>query len=204
MSLGVFHIKRSVNWGGRKSDFSEANGVSVPVVVRNFCLYFKHLTWKLEQISEKIVSTSCWLHLKQESPPTWKQRGIPTTAYQVLHLLSCMGGTPWPGGRGGTPSLPGGTPPQVPPIPRQTWPDGWMDRHVWKHYLPIVLRTWSVITHTPHREAERKTTDFAFAQNYFVWTNPYCVDPVKTGVQSDSIFWHSMCCEWQEHRALWG
>ena len=22
--------------------------------------------------------------------------------------------------------------------------DGWMDRHVWKHYLPVVLRTWSV------------------------------------------------------------
>ena len=30
-----------------------------------------------------------------------------------------------------------------PPVDRQI--DGWMDRHVSKHYLPVVLRTWAVI-----------------------------------------------------------
>ena len=65
-----------------------------------------------------------------------KARGIPTTAYQVLHLLSCTKGGSTPSLMGGTPSLPagypsqvqtggypippGGTPPQVPPI----WPGG--------------------------------------------------------------------------------
>ena len=30
----------------------------------------------------------------------------------------------------------------VPPVNRQM--DGWIDRHVWKHYLPVVVRTRSV------------------------------------------------------------
>ena len=74
---------------------------------------------------------------------------------------------PWPGLTGGTwggvpPPGPGwGTPPAwtwlgypscldlvgVPPHPpvwTDRWMDGWMDRHVWKHYLPVVLRTRSV------------------------------------------------------------
>ena len=53
-------------------------------------------------------------------------RGIPTAAYQVLHLLpeagyppppNWQGVPPWPGLMGGT--LPGGTPPWVPP--GQVW-----------------------------------------------------------------------------------
>ena len=167
--------------------------------------------------------------------------GIPTAAYQVLHLLSCTGGYPlpypplrggtpslwglphlgyphqtWPGGTpslpggyptsctphqtwpGGTPSLLGCTPPRVPPItpgwggditpargaseagiplagvppppagpgwatplvgpgldtPGWTWlgystgwtwpPEVWTDRHLWKQYLTVVLRTRSL------------------------------------------------------------
>ena len=153
-------------------------------------------------------------------------RGIPTAAYQVLHLLSCtrwgtppptvgvpslarssagggyprwgtphwdtpqpgpMGGwyprwsTPWSGyppgqvWQGGTqggvpppsqvwwggtrggyprwvPPGPGWGTPQPhldlagvpPPPPRCGQTDGWMNRHVWKHYFPVVLRTRSV------------------------------------------------------------
>ena len=141
-------------------------------------------------------------------------RGIPTRAYQVLHLFPKVGYPPWPGlpGGGGTwggaplpvwgtpgqvwwggtpqPGLMGGyprwgTPKQgvpltrsdggtqggVPPLPGWGVPlypparsdggylrwgtpppvwtdrlmDGWTDRHVSKHYLPVVLRTRSAM-----------------------------------------------------------
>ena len=74
-------------------------------------------------------------------------RGILTAAYQVLHLLSCRGGTPaggYPIPAGGLPHLgyprltwPGGTPSLlgIPhlgyPIPHQTWPGGTLTRSSW-------------------------------------------------------------------------
>ena len=112
------------------------------------------------------------LHLKTRKSSCVNARGIPTAAYQVLHLLTEVGYPPvqvwWrvPGVPGvppirvpprqGTPLPPGpgsGTPPlpAPPPGPRsgmcgQTdgWMDGWIDRHVSKYYLPVVLRTRSV------------------------------------------------------------
>ena len=99
-------------------------------------------------------------------------RGIPTAAYQVLHLLACMGGPPAggvplvrgypsPSGPGrGYPSvwiLLGYLPPPAGP-PCGQWTNRRMDRHVSKHNLPsyylttrsvnitsrLVLRTRSV------------------------------------------------------------
>ena len=93
----------------------------------------------LSENNNQIIKSSCV-----------NARGIPTAAYQVLHLLSCAGRYPIPGQRGvphpcwGVPhlrypcDLAKGTP------CGQT--DGWMDRHVSKHYLPVVLRARSVKT----------------------------------------------------------
>ena len=69
-------------------------------------------------------------------------RGIPTAAYQVLHLLSCTS----EGRGGGGPHLAGGVPhpcqgvpppgvPGVPPI--LTWP-GWGVPHPWWGYPPYL------------------------------------------------------------------
>ena len=117
-------------------------------------------------------------------------RGIPTAAYQVLHLFPEVGYPPagvppsrqgvppsqvwWgvpevgyplagvPPSRGYLPPSRGSTPPTrsngldlagVPPwldlagVPAPTrcvQTDWCMNRHVWKHYLPVVLRTRSV------------------------------------------------------------
>ena len=110
-----------------------------------------------------------WFKCKLKPPKKTKSsyvnaRGTPTAAYQVLHLLFCVRGgtpavegTPCQGSYHGVPpvwtwlgylphlDLAGGTPP---PLARWGTPcgqtDGWMDRHVSKHYLPVVLRTRSV------------------------------------------------------------
>ena len=90
-------------------------------------------------------------------------RGIPTAAYQVLHPRWGTPPPPWQGfpppARGRVPEvgypLAGAPLPQldlagVPPwtwpgYPPPVWTDRMMDRHVSKHYLPVVLRTRSVI-----------------------------------------------------------
>ena len=78
-------------------------------------------------------------------PPSQVWWGVPQW---FLPQPGLTGGT-W----GGVNYRPGGVPPWLgyppldlagvpPPVDRQM--DGWMERHVWKHYLPVVLRTRSV------------------------------------------------------------
>ena len=139
-----------------------------------------------------------WKKLSQNKSSCVNARGIPTAAYQVLHLLPEVGYPPPPHrpglmGGGGYPRwgiLPAGPPSQVwwggtwggvppskgtssqvwqgvsevgyPPAgyplagpgwgtpPSWTWPGYppkvWTDRHLWKQYLTVVLRTRSVIS----------------------------------------------------------
>ena len=64
------------------------------------------------------------------------QGGVPPDRVPPPLARSDRGYLRW----GTSPAGPGqGT---LPPVDRQI--DGWMDRHVWKHYLPVVLRTRSI------------------------------------------------------------
>ena len=89
--------------------------------------------------------------------PPWPgptRAGVPEVGYppsQVRQGGPQGGFPPWQGYPPAGPGW-GTTPPPldlagVPPPPRSVdrQMDGWMDRHVWKHYLPVVLRTRSVI-----------------------------------------------------------
>ena len=87
-------------------------------------------------------------------PPSWPgPRGVPWSGRPLARApphLDLARIPPPPQGwtwLGYTPSswtwLGYSPPPLTPPVGRQM--DGWMDRHVWKHYLPVVLRTRSVI-----------------------------------------------------------
>ena len=101
----------------------------------------------------------CQNNIKQESPPAWTLE-----AYRPLcskYSLCCPNWIPPPGGgypdppRSGTPPRGGtrsGTPPggvRVPPrgggVPGQVPPPLWTDKHLWKQYLPVLLRTRAVM-----------------------------------------------------------
>ena len=108
----------------------------------------------------------------QESPPAWTQEAYRprVTSTPCTVLSHGRRGTPsLAGGGAGTPSLAGDTPRQgTTSLGRDLWPvtsvppgkemgpvevldlwdgDGvWTDRHLWKQYLPVVLRTWVVKT----------------------------------------------------------
>ena len=95
-----------------------------------------------------------------ESPPAWTQEAYrpPCSEYSfccpILADLPPLGWTDPPPGW-----VSWLTPPPAPPVDRQN--HGWMDRHVSKNYLPVVLRTravtscvylhyWSVERRWPH------------------------------------------------------
>ena len=131
---------------------------------RNSCIFKKR--FKLFIVFEPLHSP--WNNFyKQESPPAWTQE-----AYRPLcskYSLCCPNWVPPRGGTrtppGGVPGPPKGVPGQVPPgggypdPPRGgtqsgTPPGGgtrtpppplWTDKHLWKQYLPVVLRTRAVI-----------------------------------------------------------
>ena len=77
------------------------------------------LMWGVSEVG----NTPCW------GTPRPGLMGVPEVGYPP------SGYPPWPGLTGGG----------YPRWGTDGWMDGWMDRHVWKHYLPVVLCTRSVI-----------------------------------------------------------